>query len=113
MGRKMSLQIDRQDSFMRKALLVIEFAHEMGYQVTFGEAERTPEMAKIYASKGIGIANSKHCSRMALDLNFYKHGKLIDDKINLESIGMYAESLGLTWGGRFKKYDDSRHFEAK
>jgi len=109
----MSKLVDRQDSFMRKVLLVIEFAHEMSYQVTFGEAERTPEMAKIYASKGIGIQASKHCDRLALDLNFYKSGKLVSDKVNLESIGMYAESLGLTWGGRFKKYDDSRHFESK
>lgn len=109
----MSLQVDRQDGFTRKMLLVIEFAHEMGYQVTFGEAERTPEMARIYAERGIGILASRHCSRLAIDLNFYKAGKLINDKISLESIGLYAESLGLTWGGRFKKYDDSRHFEAK
>jgi len=109
----MSKLVDSQHDTLQKMVLVIEFATALGYQVTMGEAERTAEMAEIYASRGTGILKSKHRSRLAMDLNFYKSGQLVSDKISLESIGLYAESIGLIWGGRFKKYDDSRHFEAK
>lgn len=109
----MSALVDRQSLFLLNVCKLIQFAIELGYQVTVGEAERTKEQAAIYAKNGTGILSSKHCSRLAIDLNFYRSGKLISDKVSLDAIGCYWESLGGIWGGRFKKYDDSRHFEAK
>jgi len=109
----MSKLVDKQSQFVAMVMQLIKFAHDLSYQVTFGEAERSEETAMMYFKKGIGIINSKHCQRLAIDLNFYKQGKLIDDRVSLESIGLYWESLGGIWGGRFKKYDDSRHFEMK
>ena len=107
----MSKLVDKQFEFLKKMMFVIEFAIDMGYTVTFGEAYRTKEQATWYFERGLGILSSLHCSRRALDLNFFRGGKLVNDKVTLEFVGKYAEELGLTWGGRFKKYDDSGHFE--
>lgn len=109
----MSKLVDRQAKFLLNVCKVIQFATDLGYQVTIGEAERTPEQAEIYAKKGIGVKDSKHCERLAIDLNYYRAEKLVNDRVSLEAVGCYAESLGLIWGGRFKKYDDSRHLQSK
>lgn len=107
----MSATVDLQTKFLLNVCKLIEFATSRGYQVTGGELERTAEQAAIYAKSGVGIVNSKHCQRRAIDLNFYLKGDLKADKVSLEAIGKYWESLGGTWGGRFTKLDDSRHFE--
>lgn len=109
----MSLLVDRQSAFLLSVGKLVLFATELGYKVTIGEAERTKDQAEIYYKQGKGILSSKHCQRLAVDLNFYKAGKLINDRVSLESIGAFWEHLGGVWGGRFKKYDDSRHFEAR
>ena len=108
----MSALVDQQAKFLLAACKLIEFATAQGYTVTGGELERTAEQAKLYAAQGKGIVNSMHCARRAIDLNFYApDGALKADKVSLEPIGKYWESLGGTWGGRFTKLDDSRHFE--
>lgn len=107
----MSQLVTRQDLFLQRACKVIEYARSLGYQITEGEAERTAEQAAVYAKQGKGILDSKHCQRLAIDLNFYREGKLISDRVILEPVGIYAETIGLHWGGRFRKLDDSRHFE--
>jgi peptidoglycan L-alanyl-D-glutamate endopeptidase CwlK len=107
----MSALVDQQANFLLAACKLIEFATSLGYKVTGGELERSPEQAKLYAKQGKGIVNSPHCARRAIDLNFYIDGMLKADKKSLDTVGRYWESLGGIWGGRFKAYDDSRHFE--
>jgi hypothetical protein len=107
----MSALVDRQAKFLLSACKLIEYATSLGYQVTGGELERTQEQAALYVKQGKGILNSLHCQRLAIDLNMYLNGMLKADKKSLELVGKYWESLGGTWGGRFKAYDDSRHFE--
>ena len=108
----MSALVDSQAKFLLDACKLIEYATANGWVVTGGELERTKEQAAIYAKAGKGIINSMHCDRRAIDLNFYtKGGSLKADKVSLEVVGKYWESLGGTWGGRFTKLDDSRHFE--
>jgi hypothetical protein len=107
----MSLTVNIQAKFLLNVCSLISFATSKGFQVTGGELERTAEQAALNAKNGTGIANSMHCIRRAIDLNFYLGGVLKSDKASLEVIGKYWESLGGTWGGRFTKYDDSRHFE--
>ena len=107
----MSALVTQQANFLLAACKLIEFATANGFAVTGGELERTAAQAALNAKAGIGIANSKHCSRMAIDLNFYVDGMLKADKKSLQVVGKYWESLGGTWGGRFTKLDDSRHFE--
>ena len=74
------------------------------FKVTLGEAWRTSEQAAINAKKGIGIKNSLHCDRLAVDLNFFKDGLLITTPL---VVAEYWESLGGSWGGRF---GDPPHF---
>lgn len=107
----MSLLIDKQDRFVGMVANLILFARELGYQVTFGEALRTKEQAEIYAKAGKGIKASKHCTRLAVDLNFFRSGKWVQGRENLEAMGLHWEALGGRWGGRFRAYDDSGHFE--
>ena len=108
----MSKLVDKQSQFLLMVCKLVHFATDLGYQVTGGELERTREAAALNAKQCDGILNSKHCSRLAIDLNFYRGGKyVIPSRVNLEAIGSYWESLGGRWGGRFTKYDDSGHFE--
>ena len=84
--------------------------NELGYKITVGEAYRPPETAALYERQGRGIANSLHTKRLAIDLNFFKGGKYITETEVLLDAGELAESLGLSWGGRFKKLPDGNHF---
>lgn len=45
------------------------------YAVTFGEAFRPQSVASAYARQGIGIANSLHTRRLAIDLNLFIDGE--------------------------------------
>jgi hypothetical protein len=107
----MSVLIDRQSKLLLSVCKLIAYSTSLGYQVTGGELERTAEQAALYVKQGKGILNSPHCQRLAIDLNFYVDGMLKADRKSLELVGKFWESLGGTWGGRFTKYDDSRHFE--
>jgi hypothetical protein len=107
----MSELVAKQSKFSGMVANLIQFAQELGYQVTLGEAWRTKEQAEIYAKQGKGIKASKHCQRLAIDLNFFRGGVLVLGKENLETFGLHWEALGGIWGGRFKRYDDSGHFE--
>lgn len=82
-------------------------AYEMGYELTFGEAYRTPEQAKLNAANGKGISNSLHTDRLAIDLNLFNRGVYMTETAAYKPLGEYWESIGGTWGGRFK---DGNHF---
>lgn len=107
----MSKLVDRQSKFLLMVCSLIQWSTSKGYTVTGGELWRTPEQAKLNASRGLGIVNSLHCERCAIDLNFFREGKMLTGREYLAEVGAYWESLGGRWGGRFKKYDDSGHFE--
>lgn len=97
----------KQSRFAVMAARLILKAQEMGYEVTFGEAWRTPEQAALNAKKGTGISNSLHGDRLAIDLNLYKDGKWLDKTDDHKPLGEWWESIGGTWGGRFK---DGNHY---
>jgi peptidoglycan L-alanyl-D-glutamate endopeptidase CwlK len=56
-----------------------------------------------------------HLKKCAIDLNFFKsgNGELVQDKDSLQEIGNYWESLSKfnRWGGNFKSFIDTPHFE--
>src|SRR5690606_13759772 len=64
----------KQRRFTLLVAKLIEYAYSQGYELSFGEAYRTPEQAKANAKSGKGIANSLHCDRLAIDLNLFKDG---------------------------------------
>ena len=108
----MSELVRRQSKFLLNICKLVSFATALGYQVTAGEIERPRALAKLYAKQKKGIEDSLHCSRLAAELYFYHGCVLVSGKHDLEAIGLYWESLGGIWGGRFTQYDDSNHFQA-
>lgn len=105
---------EKQREFTRLVALLIDFAYSRNYELTLGEAYRTPEQAALNAKKGTGIANSLHTQRLAIDLNLFKNGKYCTDSREYEPLGKYWESLSSSefeccWGGRFRK-PDGNHF---
>lgn len=101
---------EKQRKFTRMLGHLIVFANENGYELTLGEAYRTPEQAAINAKKGIGIKNSLRTSRLAIDLNLFINGKYSPDSADYRPLGEYWESLGGAWGGNFKPTPDGGHF---
>jgi hypothetical protein len=81
------------------ALLILH-AEQLGYEVTFGDAYRDPRC-------GYGLRNSLHSQRLAIDLNLFKDGAYLRSTMDHEPLGLYWESIGGTWGGRF---NDGNHY---
>jgi hypothetical protein len=96
-----------QEEFAQSAARLIQKAGQLGYGVTFGEAWRTPEQAKLNAANGSGISNSLHTERLAIDLNLFKDGRYITDGEGHDLLGIWWKSLGPKYrhGGDFKKKD--------
>ena len=94
--------VTKQARFAQCVSLLLQYANKMGYQVTFGDAYRDPRVK-------YGHPKSCHRSRLAVDLNLFKDGKLLSTVQEYETIGLFWERLDAfaRWGGRF---DDAYHF---
>ena len=88
---------NKQSRFTRMVGLLITFATLRGYDLTFGDA---------YATFG-HMVNSLHYSRLAVDFNLFKDGKYLTSTESHKPLGLYWESLGGSWGGRF---GDGNHY---
>ena len=97
----------KQSRFALMAARLILQAQAMGYEVTLGEAYRSPAEAARLAAAGRGIARSLHTDRLAIDLNLFKNGRYLDSTEDHRPLGEWWESIGGTWGGRFK---DGNHY---
>lgn len=102
---------EKQRLFTRLVGKLIEYAYTHGYELTFGDAYRSPEQAKLNAQAGKGIVNSLHCERLAIDLNLFIGGVYQTDSAAYKALGEYWETLGpdCKWGGRFSR-PDGNHF---
>jgi hypothetical protein len=87
----------KQSEFARKVGLLILFAYEQGYELTFGDA-----WAKSGHKDG-----SFHYKRLAIDLNLFKDGKYLRSTESHRLLGEFWESIGGTWGGH---WDDGNHY---
>lgn len=104
----MSTERDLQWKFasLTESLFAWAKAHE--YKWRYGETWRTPEQAKWNAAHGLGIQNSLHRERLAIDLLFTDpEGVDLDTKEGVEPIGAYWKSLDpdCRWGGDFPRLD--------
>lgn len=107
----------KQAQFSQLAAKLITHAKVMGYEVTLGEAYRTPEQAsfqipmKWNEAHGIGISNSLHILRLAIDINLFKDGKYLGESSAYKPLGEWWEKQCTLcrWGGRFKRADGN-HF---
>ena len=105
--------VNEQNDFLRDVCRLVLHAHTLGFKVTAGELYRTPEQQEIYVKTGRSrTMNSLHLQRRAVDLNFFKDGKLTYDKATLAPLGAYWESLHPlnSWGGNGVKLVDTPHF---
>lgn len=100
---------EKQSLFVRLVARLIDHATELGYELSFGEAYRTPEQAKLNAKSGKGISNSLHCDRLAIDLNLFKAGIYLSSTEHHRALGEWWEKQHelCRWGGRF---NDGNHY---
>jgi hypothetical protein len=100
---------EKQRDFTLMVASLITWAYEQGFELSFGEAYRPPELAAINAAKGIGISNSLHTKRLAIDLNLFINGFFQTTTEAYRPLGEKWEAMGGTWGGRFS-HPDGNHF---
>ncbi len=105
----MSKLLNAQQKFTRMVGQLILWAYDQGYQLTFAEAYRTPEQAALNAKSGKGISKSLHTQRLAIDLNLFRDGVFLSGSDDHLPLGEYWESIGGTWGGRFKRPDGNHY----
>lgn len=103
---------EKQSIFVLKVASLIRHANTLGYQLTFGEAYRSPEEAARLAGLGRGIKGSLHTQRLAIDLNLFKNGTYLDSTEAYRPLGEWWERQSTpeytcSWGGRF---GDGNHF---
>ena len=98
---------EKQQIFAVNSAKLILYINEQGYSCTFGEAFRTPEQAEWNAARGIGIKDSQHCKRLALDLNLFKDGVYCADGESWQQFGAHWKTLNTLnrWGGDFLRKD--------
>lgn len=87
---------------------LITKAHELGYDVTLGDAFRDPRVFGVMGTAmGYGRAKSAHKQRLAIDINLYRNGQYLDKTSDHEELGTWWETIGGTWGGHF---NDGNHY---
>lgn len=104
---------NEQSAFAADVVRLLSHAFSLGYEVTFGEALRTPEQQAIYVKTGRSqTMNSNHLRKCAIDLNFFRAGALTYD---IQELGTYWESLSdkNSWGGNWNNFKDKPHFERR
>ena len=103
-----------QAEFLLQVCDLIRHATNLGFRVTGGELQRTPEQQAMYVKSGRSkTMESNHLRKCAIDLNFIQANKLVYDQKLLQPIGDYWESLhpNNRWGGNWKSFKDMPHFE--
>lgn len=95
----------KQRLFTRLVGELIEYAYAEGYELTFGDAYRSPSVE-------YGHPKSLHRSRLAIDLNLFKEGVYLTETSDHEPLGTFWESLHplCSWGGHF---NDGNHYSIK
>lgn len=88
---------------------LIAYIASQGLEMTWGETYRAPAQALNNARLGIGIANSLHGLRLAVDLQLFKAGVYLNgDSTGAYTLaGTYWKTLDplACWGGDFAMRD--------
>ncbi len=101
---------DKQRQFTLCIALLIQYAYEKGYELTFGDAYRDPRSHGELGEKGVyGRVMSNHKRRLAVDFNLFKDGVWQTETEDFKELGTYWETLNVmaVWGGQF---NDGNHF---
>ena len=105
--------VSTQWEFLKDVAKLIQYADSLGLVLTGGELYRTAYQQAEYIRTGKSkTMNSKHLSRLAIDLNLFKDNKLTYEIKDYEPLGKYWESLNPKneYGG-FWTWKDAPHFE--
>lgn len=98
----------KQSRFVKMVVDLLDFGHTRGYEFTFGDAFRHPLLhGELGVKKSYSSAWSNHKIKLAIDLNLFKDGKYLTNTKDHEPLGLYWESIGGSWGGRF---EDGNHY---
>lgn len=103
----------KQSIFVVLVARLINYATGLGYELTFGEALRSPEEAIRLARLGVGKKDSLHISKLAIDLNLFIDGKYQPSTLAHRQLGMWWEKQSrpplyvCCWGGHF---NDGNHY---
>jgi hypothetical protein len=98
----------KQRRFARMVARLLDRAHEMGYEVTLGDAYRDPRVHGAWGERrSYSAARSVHKQRLAIDLNLFRGGKYLDRTEDHRPLGEWWEKQGGCWGGR---WNDGNHY---
>lgn len=104
-------------NFRQRLLHVYKIMEEQhGYSMVLLEGYRTPERQNKLAAMGLHVTRARayqsyHQHGRAADSAFMRHGKIVISEKDpwalkaYKQFGEVAESVGLTWGGRWKLMD--------
>ena len=92
---KMSKLGDQQREFAKAFPLLLLYAFALGYEVTF-PPEHTNHIKKSF-----------HFDGRAKDINLFRDGRYLIKTEDHLQLGLFWESLGGSWGGR---WDDGNHY---
>lgn len=97
-----------QRRFARMVPRLIDKAHQLGFEVTLGDAYRDPRLhGQVGERKGYGHPKSAHKQRLAIDLNLFRDGVYLSATEDHRPLGEWWEAQGGAWGGRF---EDGNHY---
>lgn len=109
----MSLRVE-QSKFALDIVSFLTWATSQGYEYTLGEVQRPVEMQEIYVRTGRSkTMNSLHLKKCAADIFFFKSGKLLTTKEEVQALGNHWESMRASneWGGNWSSFKDIPHFQ--
>lgn len=86
----------KQSKFVLMIAELILWAYDQGYELTWGETVRETDF---------GL----HPKRLAVDLNLFIKGRYQTSTEAHRPLGEKWESMGGSWGGRFKKPDGNHY----
>ena len=99
---------EKQSQFVRMLAQLIEHATALGFDLTLGDAYRDPRVHGAHGeTRSYSHPYSNHKVRLACDFNLFRNGVWLTQTSDYEPLGLFWESIGGTWGGRFK---DGNHF---
>jgi hypothetical protein len=90
----------KQSEFVKCVVLLLVYAHSLGYEITFGDAYRDPRVK-------YGHPRSTHRKRLAIDLNLFIKGAYQTGKRGHDKLGAFWVKLNplARWGGSFGDYN--------
>lgn len=98
----------KQRRFAKLVPRLIDKAHELGFEVTLGDAYRDPRVHGAWGTKkSYSASKSVHKQRLAIDLNLFKNGVYQTSSEAHRPLGEWWEKQGGCWGGR---WNDGNHY---